>query len=51
MPRIIEVLVSPQGETSARGFAGGACLHASRFLEQALGDCRAENSGVLPDEG
>ena len=39
MSQIIEVTVSPQGETTVqtRGFAGGDCLDASRFLEQALG--------------
>jgi hypothetical protein len=39
MPRIIEVVVSPQGETTiqTKGYAGGACLQASKFLEQALG--------------
>lgn len=39
MNRIIEVIVSPKGETSlqTRGFAGADCLQASKFLEQALG--------------
>jgi len=39
MARIIEVVVSPTGETTmhTKGFAGGDCLQASRFLEQALG--------------
>lgn len=39
MTRIIEVTVSPKGETSiqTRGYAGSACLQASKFLEQALG--------------
>jgi len=39
MPRIIEVLVSPTGETTmqTRGYSGSDCLQASRFLEQALG--------------
>ena len=37
MPRLIEVLVSPQGETTVqtKGYAGPDCLQASRFLEQA----------------
>ena len=37
--KIIEVIVSPTGETKAetKGFAGGTCREASRFLEQALG--------------
>ncbi len=39
MTRIIEVTVSPKGETSiqTRGYVGNACLQASKFLEQALG--------------
>jgi hypothetical protein len=44
MPRIIEVTVSPRGESTVRtkGYAGGDCLAASRFLEQALGVATAE---------
>jgi len=39
MPRVIEVIVSPQGETTVqtKGYAGSDCLQASKFLEQALG--------------
>jgi hypothetical protein len=39
MTRIIEVTVTPKGETSiqTKGYAGADCLQASRFLEQALG--------------
>ena len=39
MARIIEVVVSPTGETTmqTKGYAGADCLQASRFLEQALG--------------
>jgi len=39
MARVIEVVVSPQGETSVqtKGYAGADCLKASKFLEQALG--------------
>ena len=39
MPRIIEVTVSPQGETTVqtKGYAGPDCLQASKFLEQSLG--------------
>ena len=39
MPRIIEVTVSPNGEATVqtRGYSGGDCLQASKFLEQALG--------------
>jgi hypothetical protein len=38
-PRIIEIVVSPKGETTlqTKGFAGGECLQASKFLEDALG--------------
>jgi hypothetical protein len=37
--RIIEIIVSPQGETrlETKGFAGNSCREASRLLEQALG--------------
>jgi hypothetical protein len=37
--RIIEVIVSPQGETTVqtKGFVGAECLQASKWLEQALG--------------
>ncbi|HVS38472.1 MAG TPA: DUF2997 domain-containing protein [Gemmataceae bacterium] len=39
MPRVIEVVVSPQGETTVqtKGYAGADCLQAAKFLEQALG--------------
>jgi hypothetical protein len=39
MQRIIEVTVSPQGETKVqtKGFTGSDCLEASKFLETALG--------------
>ena len=39
MPRVIEVTVSTKGETTVqtKGYAGGDCLQASKFLEQALG--------------
>ena len=44
MSRIIEVVVSPTGETTVqtKGYAGADCLQASRFLEQALGVPTAE---------
>ena len=44
MARLIEVTVSPAGETTVqtRGYAGADCLLASRFLEQALGVVTAE---------
>jgi len=39
MARIIEVVISPTGETTVqtKGYAGSDCLQASKFLEQALG--------------
>ena len=39
MARVIEVVVSPTGETTVqtKGYAGGDCLLASKFMEQALG--------------
>ena len=39
MPRIIEVTVSPKGESTVqtKGFAGSECLSASKFIEEALG--------------
>lgn len=44
MPRIIQVLVSPDGQSTiqTRGYQGTDCLQASKFLEQALGAVRAE---------
>ena len=55
MPRIIEVTVSPRGETTVqtKGYAGGDCLAASQFLEQALGVTTAETQDrrVLPGPG
>lgn len=37
--KTIEVVVSPSGQTTVqtKGFAGDACRHASKALEQALG--------------
>jgi hypothetical protein len=39
MTQVIEITVSPKGETTVqtRGFQGGSCRDASRFIEQALG--------------
>ena len=44
MTRTIEVIVSSTGETKVetKGFAGGECQEASRFIEQALGRRTAE---------
>lgn len=37
--KTIEIIVSPKGETTVttKGFAGGSCREASKFVEQALG--------------
>jgi hypothetical protein len=42
--KVIEITVSPTGESKVetRGFTGGACRDASRFVEQALGSRTAE---------
>ena len=42
--RTIEITVRPGGETKVetRGFTGGGCREASRFVEQALGPRTAE---------
>lgn len=39
MSKIIEIVVSPKGETKleTRGFEGSSCQDATRALEQALG--------------
>ena len=39
MSKIIEIIVSPQGETTVttKGFTGSSCREASKFMEQALG--------------
>lgn len=45
MQRIIEVLISPTGETTiqTKGYAGADCLQASKWLEKALGITTSEN--------
>jgi len=42
--KVIEITVSPIGATKVetRGFTGGECREASRFIEQALGACTGE---------
>jgi hypothetical protein len=42
--RIIEVVVSPQGETTVqtKGYTGADCLAASAFLERSLGVTASE---------
>lgn len=39
MTKIIEVIISPQGESqvTTKGFAGSSCQTGSKFLEDALG--------------
>ena len=46
MPKIIEVVVSPSGQTTVqtKGYAGADCLRASKFLEQALGVVAADRT-------
>ncbi len=44
MKKTIEIVVSPTGETKVetKGFTGGECRDASKFVEQALGQRTAE---------
>ncbi len=44
MARVIEVIVSPRGETTVqtKGYSGSDCLAASKFLEEALGVVASE---------
>ncbi len=44
MSKVIEITVDPKGEATVqtRGFAGGECREASRFVEQAIGQRTAE---------
>ena len=44
MKKTIEITVSPTGETKVetKGFSGGECRDASRFVEQAMGQRTAE---------
>ncbi len=39
MKKVIRIIVGPKGETrvETKGFSGGECREASRFIEQALG--------------
>ena len=45
MTKTIEIIVASDGQTrvGTKGFAGGECLEASRFLETALGKVTSEN--------
>jgi hypothetical protein len=42
--KTIEITISPKGESKVetKGFSGGECREASRFVEQALGQRTAE---------
>lgn len=44
MSRVIEVTVSPTGEATVqtKGYVGGDCVQASKFLERALGIATAD---------
>lgn len=44
MTKIIEVIVSPKGETriETKGFIGGECRQASRLMEEAIGVSASE---------
>ena len=44
MSKVIEIVVNPRGEATVqtRGFTGGECREASKFVEQALGQKTAE---------
>ena len=48
MNKTIEILVSPKGETTVqtKGFAGGECREASKFIEKALGQRTCEQLTV-----
>ena len=42
--KTIEIIVSPNGQSrlETKGFSGGQCLEASRFLESTLGRTLSE---------
>ena len=44
MNRTIEIMISPAGASrvETKGFAGGQCRDASRFIESALGKTTSE---------
>ena len=46
--KCIEITVSPTGQTSVqtKGFVGGECRDASRFIEEALGQRVSETLTV-----
>ncbi len=43
--RVIELIVTTKGETTiqTKGFVGGSCLQASKWIEQALGITTIDN--------
>jgi hypothetical protein len=45
MSQTIEIIIAPDGQSrlETKGFAGGQCRQASRFLESALGRTTAES--------
>ena len=45
MNKVIEIVVNPRGEATVqtRGFTGGECREASKFVEQALGTRASES--------
>ena len=44
MSKTIEITISPTGEATVqtKGFVGGSCRDASRFIEQSLGQRTGE---------
>jgi hypothetical protein len=48
MARIIEVVVSPTGQTTVqtKGYSGSECLAASTWLEKALGVATADQKTI-----
>lgn len=46
MKKTIEIVISPTGETTVqtKGFAGGECRDASKFVEVALGQRTGEQT-------
>lgn len=46
MSKIIEIIVSPKGETKVqtKGFTGSSCREASKFVEEALGTRTGEQT-------
>lgn len=48
MSKTIEILISPKGETTVttKGFVGGECREASKFIEKALGETLSDKNTV-----